>query len=91
MRENELSNGEHFDYERVREIEGRIRPMLAGHSPDVIGAVLVCLTATWVAGHRMKDGRDATLTLHEEIIKQHYDAVRMLAELEAFGQRHGLE
>jgi hypothetical protein len=47
-----------------------IRPILAGHSPDVQGAVLLELLAMYIAGHAPQ--------LREEILALHVETVREL-------------
>lgn len=39
------------DVERVKAIAETIHPLLAGHPPDIQGAVLCDLLAMWLAGH----------------------------------------
>lgn len=41
----------HPHVEKLREIEERIKPLLAGHPPELQGAVLADLISLWLAGH----------------------------------------
>ena len=61
--------------EQVRAAEAiveAIRPLLAGHPPEVQGAVLADLLAMFLAGHHP--------TLRDEILTLHVDAVRQLVK-----------
>jgi hypothetical protein len=60
--------------EQVVELLARISPLLAGKPPEVIGATLADLLATYLAGH-MGDGQDA---LREALLDAHLIAVREL-------------
>lgn len=42
--------------EHVEEIVDRIRPILTGHAPQILGGVLADLVAIWLAGHVGADG-----------------------------------
>jgi hypothetical protein len=44
-------NREVTDSEEVFRIVDAIKPLLAGHSPDIQGAVVADLLAIWLAGH----------------------------------------
>ena len=62
--------------EAVR-LAGQIKPLLAGLAPEVIGAVLAELLATWVAGHihlsnweRTADTRAAVLAEHVTLVEE---------------------
>jgi hypothetical protein len=50
----------------------RISPLLAGHAPEVQGAVLAELLALFLAGHQ------GPAELREEILRMHLDCVRAL-------------
>ncbi len=58
----------------VEPIVERIRPLLAGHRPEIQGAVLADLLATWLAGH-MGEGADR---VREELLRMHIEMVRKL-------------
>lgn len=53
----------------------RIRPLLAGRSPEVQRAVLADLLAIWVAGHPPQ--------LRQGLMDMHIDMVRVLIPLNA--------
>jgi hypothetical protein len=56
----------------VADLVRQISPILHGHQPQVIGAVLADLTAMWLAGHPNY--------LREEILEQNTGLVRELIE-----------
>jgi hypothetical protein len=58
----------------------RIRPLLAGHSPEVQRAVVADLAAIWIAGHRVA-GDDEQRAWHNELIEMHAKHVRELVDL----------
>lgn len=58
-----------------------IRPLMVGKSPEVQGAVLADLLATWLAGHIVRGDPKATKRLREFMLKQHIVAVRALIDL----------
>lgn len=68
---------------RADRIVEAIRPMLAGHPPEVQGAALADLLAIFIAGHHP--------ALREEILAMHIDTVRaLIAPNEAaIFERHG--
>jgi hypothetical protein len=71
---------------RTREVAAiidRIRPLLAGHSPEVQGAVLADLLAIWLAGHHVAGDEDATRTMREELLAFHLTQVRQLTTVNA--------
>ena len=64
----------------VQEIMGRaetIWPMLAGLGPDVQGAVLADLVATWIVGHQ----GEGVARLREELLGLHIALVRGLVPI----------
>jgi hypothetical protein len=61
----------------------RIRPLLAGHSPDVQGAALADLLGLWLAGHHVAGNRRATWAMRDELLDEHCIAVRELTSLNA--------
>lgn len=63
----------------IRIIEA-IRPILAGHKPQVQGAVLSELLATWINGHFDLAGRKETKELREAILNAHMSAVKDLMD-----------
>jgi hypothetical protein len=71
---------------RTREIARvveRIKPILAGRPPEMIGAVLADLLAIWLAGHHVAGDEDATRKLRAELLADHCFAVRQLTEINA--------
>ena len=58
----------------VEQIVKAISPLLAGHSPEIQGAVLADLLAMFLAGHV---GSDAD-AVREEILRLHIETVREL-------------
>jgi hypothetical protein len=60
-----------------------IRPLLAGHGPDIQGAVLADLLAIWLAGHHVPGNAAATRTLRADLLADHCGAVRQLTEVNA--------
>jgi hypothetical protein len=57
----------------VRDIVERVMPLLAGHGPDVQGAVFADLTAMWLAGFQGVDApalRKRLLTMHVQTIRK---------------------
>jgi hypothetical protein len=67
----------------VTSIADRIKPLLAGQSPDVQGAVLADLLAIWLAGHHVEGDENATRTLRAELLADHCFAVRQLVLVNA--------
>ncbi len=58
----------------------RIQPLLAGHGPDLQGAVITDLVAIWIAGHRCSDPAEEQL-VHEELLELHCKHVREMVAL----------
>lgn len=56
------------------QIAQQMHPLLAGYPPEVQGAALADLLATWLAGHQGPDAEQ----LREELLAQHIEAVRQL-------------
>lgn len=65
------------------EIIDRIKPLLAGHPPEVQGAVLADLLALWLAAHN-SDARAGVLDAHLNGVIQLVE----LNEQTLFGGRH---
>jgi hypothetical protein len=53
----------------IEHIVNQIRPLLAGRGPNIQGAVLVDLLATFLAGHR-PDLRDEMLAIHIKYVRE---------------------
>ena len=66
--------------ERAHQVAETIRPMLAGHGPDVQGAVLVQLVALHLAGHP-PEMRSRLMALHITCVREMVPVV----ECELFG------
>jgi hypothetical protein len=62
------------DVDLTRQLYEAIRPLLAGHPPQVQGAVLADLLATWLAGHYADSDAD-TDRLRETIFAKHSEIV----------------
>lgn len=43
----------------------RLRPMLAGQAPEVVGAALAYLTTLWLRGHHPLELRDRLWRVHQ--------------------------
>jgi hypothetical protein len=69
--------------EQAATIVDRIRPLLAGHDPDIQGAVLADLLAIWLAGHHVEGDKDATRKLRAELLAEHCTAVRQFTSVNA--------
>ena len=66
-----------------------VAPALAGLPPNIQGAVLADLTATWLAGHRATT-QAATRKLRREMLNLHIAAIWDLIPVnEARGESHG--
>jgi hypothetical protein len=66
--------------ELVDEIVQRIRPILAGNAPEVVGGALADLFSMFLAGHFDEKGPAETAVLREQLISQWLDTVRQLIE-----------
>lgn len=69
----------------VAEIESLMCAILAGRAPEVQGAALACLLATWLAGHFATAGNvrgDDDNALRERLLRMHIAAVRELVPVE---------
>jgi hypothetical protein len=64
-------------------IIAQIRPLLAGHVPEVQGAVLADLLAIWLAGHHVAGDEDATRKMRAELLAMHCTKVRELTSINA--------
>ena len=60
-----------------------LKPRLAGHPPELQGAALADLLATWLAGHVIAGDRDTTLHLRAELLANHIAAVTALVPINA--------
>ncbi len=64
--------------EDIETLVERIRPLLAGRSPETQGAALADLVAIWLAGHIVQGNPAATDELREEMLEAHTAVVREL-------------
>jgi hypothetical protein len=64
--------------DEVEAIVDRIRPILAGNPPELVGGVLADLFAIWLAGHFDVGGRTETAALREALIAQWLETARKL-------------
>lgn len=67
----------------IMSIADTIRPLLAGHSPEVQSAVLADLLAMWLAGHHVDGDEEATRTMRAELLAVHCFMVRQLTSVNA--------
>jgi hypothetical protein len=63
----------------------RIQPLLAGHGPELQGAVIADLCAIWIAGHRCSDPAQER-QIHEELLALHKEHVRELVAMYVEGR-----
>jgi hypothetical protein len=61
----------------------RIKPLLAGRGPEIQGAVLADLLATWLAGHIKVGDPEETDAMRGELLAMHIDGVRSLIPINA--------
>jgi hypothetical protein len=61
----------------------RIKPILAGRSPELQGEVLADLLAIWLAGHIAPGDPAATCEMREHLLAMHVDEVRELIPINA--------
>ena len=59
----------------------RIKPILAGQSAEVQGAVIADLAAIWIAGHRIEGDRAEGDRMREDLLAMHAEHVRELVEM----------
>jgi hypothetical protein len=67
----------------IAAIVDRVRPLLAGHSPEIQGAALADLLAIWLAGHHVAGDEHATRTMRAELLAMHCGEVRNLTTVNA--------
>jgi hypothetical protein len=61
----------------------RIKPLLAGRPPDMVGAILADLLAIWIAGHQVEGDAKSTRLLRADLSQLHWAAVRELIPINA--------
>ena len=69
--------------DKVKMLTDRISPILHGHNPEIQGAVLAELLATWLAGHVVPGDRMQTILLRGRLFDEHMKIVRDLTKLNA--------
>jgi hypothetical protein len=67
----------------IAAIVDKIKPLLAGKSAEVQGAVLADCLAIWLAGHHVEGDEDATRKLRAELLAMHCSVVRELTAINA--------
>lgn len=67
----------------IRNAVERIKPHLAGRSPEVQGCILADLLAIWLAGHQVEGDSDATRKLRGEVLATHLLGVEGLVAANA--------
>lgn len=68
-------------HDDVCKIIDGIKPLLAPHEPEVIGAVLVDLVAMFVAGHE-PEVRDKVMEIHVRLVHKLVPVIDKIIELE---------
>jgi hypothetical protein len=68
---------------RIEALVEQIKPSLAGVPPEIQGAALADLLATWLAAHHVAGDEDATRTMRAELLAMHCGAVRELVPVNA--------
>lgn len=61
----------------------RIRPIMAGHQPEVQGAVLADCLAMWLAGYHVPRNTKATRKIRDELLAIHAQQVAKLIPINA--------
>lgn len=61
-----------------------IKPLLAGWPPQIQGAVLADLLATWLAGHHISGDAELTRAMRAELLAEHCQLVWELVPLNAW-------
>jgi hypothetical protein len=69
--------------QQVIGLANQIKPLLAGRPPEVQGAVLAELLATWVAGHVDPTNRERTADMRTALLAQHLTFVEQLVTVGA--------
>jgi hypothetical protein len=71
------------DMAAVTGMVDRMRRHLAGHRPELQGAALADLLATWLAGHHIEGDARATNRLRTTILSMHVETVREMVPIAA--------
>ena len=69
--------------EAIAKLIEALKPVLAGHPPEVQGAALADCLAMWLAGHHVPGDEDATRSMRAELLANHCFAVRNLVPVNA--------
>ena len=64
-----------YDAEMIADM---IKPLLAGHDPDVTSAVLAQLTALWLAGYVIRGDDRETARMRKDLLSGHVSLIRRL-------------
>ena len=67
----------------VKVLGNMLAKLLAGHPPEVQGAVLADALAMWLAGHHVPGDEDATRTMRADLLANHCFVVRNLVPVNA--------
>ncbi len=65
---------------QITSLINQIRPILAGQPPDIVGAALADLTATWIAGYRLRGDPEQTDRWHTDLLARHTAMVELLIQ-----------
>jgi hypothetical protein len=69
--------------QEIEDLVERIRPLLAGRSPDILGAALADCLAIWLAGHYVAGDNEATRRLRADLLGNHVARVTELTTVNA--------
>ena len=67
----------------VTRLVERIRPLLAGQPPEIVGAALADLLAIWLASHVYRDLPETTAAMRDALLVAHVEKVRALVPVNA--------
>jgi hypothetical protein len=67
----------------VENLVKKIKPLLAGNAPELLGAALAELLSIWLAGHVVVGDPEATGELRAKLLAAHCVAVRQLTRVNA--------
>lgn len=65
----------------VRDTIDKIAPLLAGKPPEIQGAILADLLATWLAGHWIPGSKSDTQAVRRDVLAMHLEGVAELMAL----------
>lgn len=71
------------DARKVVALVNRIRPVLAGQPPQLVGAALADLLAVWLVSHSVEGDENATRDVRAELLANHCGQVRRLTTVNA--------